>query len=158
MPILRPLLYAHPPAVVGWAFLPDRRSRGWETASIMNIVLRKRTGVKKHAMDSSRGVHGDWPWRRRRQYGPGGRRPGQAGDAAACIGKWHLGNYGNVPAHHPRQHGFDYYFGLPHSNDMNPTPAAPKGAAACLLFSLAHAKGFSQHSQSRFTKPVLPNA
>ena len=54
------------------------------------------------------------------------------GYATACIGKWHLGNYGNVPAHHPRRHGFDYYFGLPHSNDMNPTPAAPKGAAARL--------------------------
>jgi arylsulfatase A-like enzyme len=46
----------------------------------------------------------------------------------ACIGKWHLGNYMNDPAHHPRRHGFDFYFGLPHSNDMNPTPAAPKGA------------------------------
>jgi arylsulfatase A-like enzyme len=51
-----------------------------------------------------------------------------AGYATACIGKWHLGNYMNVPAHHPRQHGFDFYYGLPHSNDMNPTPAAPKGA------------------------------
>ncbi len=50
------------------------------------------------------------------------------GYSTACIGKWHLGNYMNVPAHHPLRHGFDYYFGLPHSNDMNPTPAAPKGA------------------------------
>ena len=50
------------------------------------------------------------------------------GYATACIGKWHLGNFGNVPAHHPRRHGFDLYFGLPHSNDMNPTAAAPKGA------------------------------
>lgn len=50
------------------------------------------------------------------------------GYATACIGKWHLGNYMNNPAHNPRRHGFDYYFGLPHSNDMNPTPKAPKGA------------------------------
>lgn len=50
------------------------------------------------------------------------------GYATACIGKWHLGNYENDPAHHPRRHGFDFYFGLPHSNDMNPTPAAPKDA------------------------------
>ena len=50
------------------------------------------------------------------------------GYATACIGKWHLGNYANDPAHHPRRHGFDSYFGLPHSNDMNPTPAAPPGA------------------------------
>ena len=54
------------------------------------------------------------------------------GYATACIGKWHLGNYENNPAHHPRRHGFDFYFGLPHSNDMNPTPEAPKGAAGRL--------------------------
>jgi arylsulfatase A len=54
------------------------------------------------------------------------------GYRTACIGKWHLGNYMNDPAHHPRRHGFDYYFGLPHSNDMNPTPAAPAGAAGRL--------------------------
>ena len=38
----------------------------------------------------------------------------------------------NDPAHYPRRHGFDFYFGLPHSNDMNPTPAAPKGATSRL--------------------------
>lgn len=54
------------------------------------------------------------------------------GYATACIGKWHLGNYENNPAHHPRRHGFDFYFGLPHSNDMNPTPAAPRGATSRL--------------------------
>ncbi|MCX7429261.1 MAG: sulfatase-like hydrolase/transferase [Planctomycetia bacterium] len=54
------------------------------------------------------------------------------GYATACIGKWHLGNYANVAAHHPLRHGFDHYFGLPHSNDMNPAPAAPKGAAGRL--------------------------
>ena len=54
------------------------------------------------------------------------------GYATACIGKWHLGNYANDPAHHPRRHGFEHYLGLPHSNDMNPTPAAPKGATARL--------------------------
>jgi arylsulfatase A-like enzyme len=52
----------------------------------------------------------------------------QGGYATACIGKWHLGNFMNDPAHHPRRHGFDFYYGLPHSNDMNPTPAAPPGA------------------------------
>jgi arylsulfatase A-like enzyme len=50
------------------------------------------------------------------------------GYATGCIGKWHLGNWINNPAGHPRKHGFDFYFGLPHSNDMNITPAAPKGA------------------------------
>jgi len=50
------------------------------------------------------------------------------GYATACLGKWHLGNYVNVMAYHPLRHGFDYYFGLPHSNDMNPAPGNPKGA------------------------------
>jgi arylsulfatase A-like enzyme len=54
------------------------------------------------------------------------------GYATACVGKWHLGNYENVPAHNPRRHGFDFYFGLPHSNDMNPTTNAPKFATARL--------------------------
>jgi len=54
------------------------------------------------------------------------------GYATACIGKWHLGNYENNPAHFPRRHGFDLYFGLPHSNDMNPTTNAPKRATGKL--------------------------
>jgi len=56
----------------------------------------------------------------------------QHGYATGMVGKWHLGNYENVIAHHPMRHGFDFYFGLPHSNDMNPTPAAPKDATARL--------------------------
>ncbi len=38
------------------------------------------------------------------------------GYAAACIGKWHLGH---LPPFLPTRHGFDYYFGLPYSNDMD---------------------------------------
>jgi arylsulfatase A len=37
------------------------------------------------------------------------------GYATACIGKWHLGDQ---PDHLPTKHGFDYYFGIPYSNDM----------------------------------------
>lgn len=37
------------------------------------------------------------------------------GYATACIGKWHLGDQ---PEHLPTQHGFDYYYGIPYSNDM----------------------------------------
>ena len=43
----------------------------------------------------------------------------QRGYATACIGKWHLGN---LAPHRAIDHGFDYYFGIPYSNDMRPTP------------------------------------
>ena len=38
------------------------------------------------------------------------------GYATACYGKWHLGHH---PETLPRQNGFDHYFGIPYSNDMN---------------------------------------
>ena len=33
------------------------------------------------------------------------------------IGKWHLGD---APEFNPVREGFDYYFGVPYSNDMKP--------------------------------------
>lgn len=39
------------------------------------------------------------------------------GYATACIGKWHLGDQ---PEFLPTRHGFDYYYGIPYSNDMGP--------------------------------------
>lgn len=38
------------------------------------------------------------------------------GYATACIGKWHLGHQPEVL---PRAQGFDSYYGIPYSNDMN---------------------------------------
>ncbi len=38
------------------------------------------------------------------------------GYATACFGKWHLGHH---PETLPRANGFDTYFGIPYSNDMN---------------------------------------
>lgn len=39
-----------------------------------------------------------------------------AGYATACIGKWHLGHHKPFL---PTRQGFDSYFGIPYSNDMN---------------------------------------
>ena len=47
--------------------------------------------------------------------------------ATACIGKWHLGHF---PEYLPTQHGFDYYFGIPYSNDMSPEQSNWKYAQA----------------------------
>lgn len=56
----------------------------------------------------------------------------EAGYLTAVIGKWHLGHNG---PYHPNLRGFDYYFGIPYSNDMGctdtpgynlpPCPACP---------------------------------
>ncbi len=52
-----------------------------------------------------------------------------AGYATACIGKWHVGTgtqgIEGLPDHAefmPTSRGFDYYYGIPYSNDMRPTP------------------------------------
>ena len=39
-----------------------------------------------------------------------------AGYATACIGKWHLGH---KEQYLPTNNGFDYYYGIPYSNDMD---------------------------------------
>ncbi len=40
----------------------------------------------------------------------------------ACIGKWHLGH---KEEYLPTNHGFDYYFGIPYSNDMDKISKMP---------------------------------
>jgi arylsulfatase A-like enzyme len=39
-----------------------------------------------------------------------------SGYSTACVGKWHLGH---LPQYSPKAHGFDLYFGIPYSNDMD---------------------------------------
>jgi arylsulfatase A len=60
-------------------------------------------------------------------YGPGGKnglnpaehtiaeRMKENGYATLCIGKWHVGDQ---PEFLPMRQGFDHYFGIPYSNDM----------------------------------------
>ncbi|XP_071987874.1 arylsulfatase G [Engystomops pustulosus] len=61
----------------------------------------------------------------------------QYGYITGLIGKWHLGHHGSF---HPNHRGFDYYFGIPYSNDMGctdcpgynhpPCPPCPQHATA----------------------------
>jgi arylsulfatase A-like enzyme len=52
----------------------------------------------------------------------------QQGYATACFGKWHLGHHPEVL---PTANGFDTYYGIPYSNDMNhpANEGKPKGGA-----------------------------
>jgi len=47
---------------------------------------------------------------------------GTAGYRTGMVGKWHLGDYSQSPEFNPLRHGFDFYLGVPHSNDMAPCP------------------------------------
>jgi len=49
------------------------------------------------------------------------------GYTTACVGKWHLGH---LPQFLPTANGFDSYFGIPYSNDMDRVNDAPAGRAA----------------------------
>ena len=51
------------------------------------------------------------------------------GYATACIGKWHLGH---LPEYLPTNNGFDSYYGIPYSNDMDTVASAPRGRAKFL--------------------------
>ena len=43
----------------------------------------------------------------------------QKGYNTYCVGKWHLGHR---EEYLPLNHGFDYFFGIPYSNDMRVDP------------------------------------
>ena len=60
------------------------------------------------------------------------------GYATAMMGKWHLGH---LPQHQPEKHGFDLYFGIPYSNDMDAT--LPDGPAKNALIRTPKDESFN---------------
>jgi len=54
----------------------------------------------------------------------------ERGYATACIGKWHLGDQ---PEFLPTRQGFDRYFGIPYSNDMQRPSSETGGRVVPLL-------------------------
>jgi hypothetical protein len=79
-------------------------------AALMTGCYPKRVGMQKHVLfpRSDYGLHPS-------EHTIADHLKSH-GYATACIGKWHLGH---LPELLPRQQGFDSYFGIPYSNDMN---------------------------------------
>ncbi|MEM9643816.1 MAG: sulfatase [Planctomycetota bacterium] len=79
-------------------------------AALLTGCYPKRVGMEKHVLfpKSDYGLNGE-------EYTIADHLKSQ-GYATACVGKWHLGHH---PETLPRSNGFDSYFGIPYSNDMN---------------------------------------
>ena len=73
-----------------------------------------------------------------------------AGYATACIGKWHLGHQEPFL---PTNQGFDYYYGIPYSNDMD-VPASVRDTLGYFELFTSPA---GQNIQS-FNVPLMRNA
>jgi arylsulfatase A len=79
-------------------------------AALLTGCYPKRIEMHQHVLfpTSTRGLNPD-------EHTIADHLKGQ-GYATACFGKWHLGHH---PETLPQKHGFDTYFGIPYSNDMN---------------------------------------
>ena len=79
-------------------------------AALMTGCYPKRVGMHEHVLfpTSKKGLNPS-------EHTIADHLKGQ-GYATACFGKWHLGYQPEVL---PRAQGFDTYFGIPYSNDMN---------------------------------------
>ncbi len=67
--------------------------------------------------------------------------------ATAAVGKWHLGH---LPEFLPRAQGFDYYFGIPYSNDMDFVQGSPR------YWQEADAPNFLADSK-HYNVPIIEN-
>ena len=74
----------------------------------------------------------------------------KAGYATACIGKWHLGHQ---EEYLPTNNGFDYYFGIPYSNDMDNVELASLGMGYWEFWQKAEERKITE----TFNVPLLRN-
>jgi len=92
-------------------------------AALLTGCYPKRIGMHQHVLfpASTRGLNPS-------EHTIADHLGGQ-GYATACFGKWHLGHH---PETLPQSNGFDTYFGIPYSNDMNhpDNKGKPKGGWA----------------------------
>nr|MBC8149547.1 sulfatase [Verrucomicrobiaceae bacterium] len=92
-------------------------------AALLTGCYPKRIGMHQHVLfpSSTKGLNPT-------EHTIADHLSGQ-GYATACFGKWHLGHH---PETLPQSNGFDTYFGIPYSNDMNhpDNKGKPKGGWA----------------------------
>ena len=79
-------------------------------AALLTGCYPKRVGMHQHVLfpQSTKGLNAS-------EHTIADHLKGQ-GYATACFGKWHLGHHPEVL---PTANGFDTYYGIPYSNDMN---------------------------------------
>jgi arylsulfatase A-like enzyme len=92
-------------------------------AALLTGCYPKRVGMHQHVLfpQSTKGLNAS-------EHTIVDHLKGQ-GYATACFGKWHLGHHPEVL---PTANGFDTYYGIPYSNDMNhpDNKGKPKGGWA----------------------------
>ena len=77
------------------------------------------------------------------------------GYATQCIGKWHLGDQ---PEFLPTNQGFDHYFGIPYSNDMQKTAKDTGAKVVPLLRDDKVAELLTDEAQSRIVERYTEEA
>ena len=100
-------------------------------------------------------------------YGPGGKnglnpaehtiaeRMKENGYATLCVGKWHVGDQ---PEFLPTRQGFDHYFGIPYSNDMQQKSTATGGKVVPLLRDDQVEELLTDDAQSRIVERYTEEA
>jgi arylsulfatase A-like enzyme len=79
----------------------------------------------------------------------------QKGYATMCIGKWHVGDQ---PEFLPTKQGFDHYFGIPYSNDMQIRSSESGQAVVPLLRDDKVAELLTDEQQSHIVKRYTDEA